>query len=173
MCLQVSCTESIKKWRKITTTKNQIQSWPFIYKPGEHRQQSKGKKTHKITSPMSSTECERSNFCLKLHPPPLDPPLQQTISKWNRIKNPESEPILWKSYTESNESLKIKRLRNPIVCSGIFLKQTQAYIYIRLIASGIDKIHNCPKCLKVHQHKWFSENWLRKLDQFLDTNKCC
>ena len=25
-------------------TKNQIQSWPFIYKPGEHRQQSKGKK---------------------------------------------------------------------------------------------------------------------------------
>ena len=35
----------IKKWRKITTTiKNQIQSWPFIYKPGEHRQQSKGEK---------------------------------------------------------------------------------------------------------------------------------
>jgi hypothetical protein len=25
---------------------------------------------------------------------------------------------------------------------------TQAYIYIGLIASGIDKIHNCPKCLK-------------------------
>jgi hypothetical protein len=40
------------------------------------------------------------------------------------------------------------RLRNPIVCSGLLLKQTQAYIYIRLIASGIDKIHNCPKCLK-------------------------
>jgi hypothetical protein len=39
-------------------------------------------------------------------------------------------------------------LRNPIVCSGLFLEQTQAYIYIRLIASGIDKIHNCPKCLK-------------------------
>jgi hypothetical protein len=39
---------------------------------------------------------------------------------------------------------------NPIVCSGLFLEQTQAYtcIYIRLIASGIDKIHNCPKCLK-------------------------
>jgi hypothetical protein len=39
-------------------------------------------------------------------------------------------------------------LCNPIVCSGLFLEQTQAYIYIRLIASGIDKIHNCPKCLK-------------------------
>jgi hypothetical protein len=39
-------------------------------------------------------------------------------------------------------------LRNPIVCSGLFLEQTQAYIYIRLIASGIDNIHNCPKCLK-------------------------
>ena len=62
MRLQVSCTESIKKRRKITTTKNQIQSWPSIYKPGEHRQQSKGKKTHKITSPMSSTECEWRNF---------------------------------------------------------------------------------------------------------------
>jgi hypothetical protein len=49
---------------------------------------------------------------------------------------------------ESNESLKITRLRNPIVCSGLFLEQTQAYIYIRLIASGIDKIHNCLKCLK-------------------------
>jgi hypothetical protein len=30
----------------------------------------------------------------------------------------------------------------------VFVKQTQAYIYIRLIASGIDKIHNCTKCLK-------------------------
>jgi hypothetical protein len=30
-------------------------------------------------------------------------------------------------------------LHNPIVCSGLFLEQTQAYIYIRLIASGIDK----------------------------------
>jgi hypothetical protein len=49
---------------------------------------------------------------------------------------------------ESNESLKITWLRNPIVCSGLFLEQTQAYIYIRLIASGIDKIHNWPKCLK-------------------------
>ena len=67
MCLQVSCAEWIKKWRKITTTTTTtIQSWPFIYKPGEHRQQSKGEKTHKITSPMSSTECEWSNFCLKL-----------------------------------------------------------------------------------------------------------
>jgi hypothetical protein len=28
------------------------------------------------------------------------------------------------------------------------IKQIQAYIYIRLIASGIDKIHNCPKCFK-------------------------
>jgi hypothetical protein len=45
VCLQVSYAESIKKWRKITTTtKNQIQSWPFIYKPGEHRQQFKGEK---------------------------------------------------------------------------------------------------------------------------------
>jgi hypothetical protein len=42
----------------------------------------------------------------------------------------------------------ITRLHNPIVYSGLFLKQTQAYIYIRLIASGIDEIHNCPKCLK-------------------------
>jgi hypothetical protein len=58
------------------------------------------------------------------------------------------KPIIIESYTESNESLKITRLRNPIVCSGLFLKQTQVYIYIRLIASGIDKIHNCPKCLK-------------------------
>jgi uncharacterized protein (DUF983 family) len=39
-------------------------------------------------------------------------------------------------------------LHNLIVCSGFFLERTQAYIYIRLIASGIDKIHNCPKCLK-------------------------
>jgi phosphorylcholine metabolism protein LicD len=38
----------------------------FLY-PGELcRQQSKGKKTHKITSPLSSTECEWSNLCLKL-----------------------------------------------------------------------------------------------------------
>jgi hypothetical protein len=58
------------------------------------------------------------------------------------------KPIIIESYTESNESLKITRLRNPIVVSGLLLKQTQAYIYIRLIASGIDKIHNCPKCLK-------------------------
>jgi hypothetical protein len=57
-------------------------------------------------------------------------------------------PIIIESYTESNESLKITRLRNPIVCSKLFLKQTQAYIYIHLIASGIDKIYNCPKCLK-------------------------
>ena len=35
----------IKKWRKITTTKNQIQSWLFIYKPRDNRQQSKGKNT--------------------------------------------------------------------------------------------------------------------------------
>jgi hypothetical protein len=60
----------------------------------------------------------------------------------------EFGPIIIESHTESNESLKITRLRNPIVCSGLFLKQTQAYIYIHLIASGIDKIHNCPKCLK-------------------------
>ena len=39
-------------------------------------------------------------------------------------------------------------IAHPIVCSGLFLEQTQAYIYIRLIASGIDKIHNCPKCRK-------------------------
>ena len=58
------------------------------------------------------------------------------------------KPIIIESYTESNESIKITRLRNPIVCSGLLLKQTQAYIYIRLIASGIDKIHNCTKCLK-------------------------
>ena len=54
---------------------------------------------------------------------------------------------------ESNESLKITRLRNPIVCSGLCLEQTQAYIYILLITSGIDKIHNCPKCLKEKHSK--------------------
>jgi hypothetical protein len=32
----------------LITTKNQIQSWPFIYKPGEHRQQSKGEKNTKL-----------------------------------------------------------------------------------------------------------------------------
>jgi hypothetical protein len=37
--------------------------------------------------------------------------------------------------------------------SGLFLEQTQAYIYILLIASGIDKIHNCPKCLKEKHSK--------------------
>ena len=39
---------------------------------------------------------------------------------------------------DSNESLKITRLRIPIVCSGLFLEQTQAYIffYICLIASA-------------------------------------
>jgi hypothetical protein len=48
----MSYAESIKKWRKITTTtKKQIQSWPFIYKPGEHRQQSKGKKSTQIYEP--------------------------------------------------------------------------------------------------------------------------
>jgi len=35
-----------------------------------------------------------------------------------------------------------------IVFSGLFLEQTQAYIYIRLIASGINKVHNYPTCLK-------------------------
>ena len=50
------------------------------------------------------------------------------------------KPIIIETYTESKESLKITRLRNPIVCSGLLLKQTQAYIYIRLIASGIDTI---------------------------------
>ena len=56
--------------------------------------------------------------------------------------------MIIESYTKRNESLNITQLRNPIVCSGLFLKQTQAYIYVRLIASGIDKIHICPKCLK-------------------------
>jgi hypothetical protein len=44
------------------------------------------------------------------------------------------KPIIIESYTESNELLKITRLCNPVVCSGLLLKQTQAYIYIRLIA---------------------------------------
>jgi hypothetical protein len=39
------------------------------------------------------------------------------------------KPIIIESYTESKESLKITRLRNPIVCSGLFLKQAKAYIY--------------------------------------------
>jgi hypothetical protein len=61
-------------------------------------------------------------------------------------------------------------LRNPIVCSGLLLKQTQAYIYIRLIASGIDKIHNCPKCLKEKHfqkfrwHPQFTTNGLSYAD---------
>jgi hypothetical protein len=50
---------------------------------------------------------------------------------------------------------KITRLRNPIVCSGLLLKPTQAYIYIRLIASGIDKIHNCTKCIKENHFQKF------------------
>jgi hypothetical protein len=36
-------------------------------------------------------------------------------------------------------------LRNPIVSSGLLLEQTQAYIYIRLIASGTDKNTQLPK----------------------------
>jgi hypothetical protein len=47
-------------------------------------------------------------------------------------------------------------LRNPIVCFGLLLKQTQAYIYIRLIASGIDKIHNS-KLPKMSQRKTLSK----------------
>ena len=61
--------------------------------------------------------------------------------------------MIIESYTERNESLNITQLRNPIVCSRLFLKQTQAYIYFRLVASGIDKIHNCPKCLKEKHSK--------------------
>ena len=34
--------------------------------------------------------------------------------------------MIIESYAESNESLKITRLRNPIVCSGLFLEQAQA-----------------------------------------------
>jgi hypothetical protein len=56
------------------------------------------------------------------------------LGEWNCVC--KLKPIIIESYTESNESLNITRLRNPIVCSGLFLKQTQAYIYIRLIASG-------------------------------------
>ena len=75
-------------------------------------------------------------------------------------------PIIIESYTESNESLKITRLRNPIVCSGLLLKQTQAYIHIRLIASGIDKIDNCPKCLKgKHFQKFCSPPNLHQMVQ--------
>jgi hypothetical protein len=58
----------------------------------------------------------------------------------------ESRSVLYGD-SEINQT-SILSLRNPIVCSGLFLEQTQAYIYIRLIASGIDKIHNCPKCRK-------------------------
>jgi hypothetical protein len=59
--------------------------------------------------------------------------------------------MIIESYTESNESIKITRLRNPIVCSGLLLKQTQAYIYIRLIASGMDAIHFFLEC-PLYQH---------------------
>jgi hypothetical protein len=34
--------------------KKQIQSWPFIYKPGEHKQQSKGKKNTQNYEPNAS-----------------------------------------------------------------------------------------------------------------------
>jgi hypothetical protein len=73
------------------------------------------------------------------------------------------KPIIIESYTESNESLKITRLRNPIVCSGLLLKQTQAYIYIRLIASGIDKIP--PKFLKEKHFQKF--RWPPNLQQMV------
>ena len=68
LCLQVSYVESIKKWRKITTTTtNQIQSWPFIYKPGEHRQQFKGEKNTKLRAqwvrPNASEEISVWNCC--------------------------------------------------------------------------------------------------------------
>jgi hypothetical protein len=66
------------------------------------------------------------------------------------------KPIIIESYTESKESLKITRLRNPIVSFGLLLKQTQAYIYIRLIASDIDKIHNS-KLPKMSQRKTLSK----------------
>jgi hypothetical protein len=59
------------------------------------------------------------------------------ISQVNNIGNSEIPVFaLIESYTESNESLKITRLCNPIVCFGLLLKQTQSYIYIRLIASS-------------------------------------
>jgi hypothetical protein len=77
------------------------------------------------------------------------PFVHRIFHKFSRVsRKAVTRKIIIESYTESNESLKITRLRNPIVCFGLLLKQTQAYIYIRLIASGIDKIHNCPKCLK-------------------------
>jgi hypothetical protein len=43
-------------------------SWePLVYaNPGSTDNNLKEKKTHKITSPMRSTECKWSNFCLKL-----------------------------------------------------------------------------------------------------------
>jgi hypothetical protein len=67
------------------------------------------------------------------------------ISQANNIGNIEISVLLSR---DRYFALRYPRLRNPIVCSGLFLKQTQVYIYIRLMASGIDKIHNCPKCLK-------------------------
>jgi hypothetical protein len=89
---------------------------------------------------------------------------------WNEyLKNfvCKLKPIIIETYTESNESLKITRLRNPIVCSGLLLKQTQAYIYIRLIASGIDTIHNCPKCLKEKHFQKF--RWPPNLQQMVQS----
>jgi agmatine/peptidylarginine deiminase len=57
------------------------------------------------------------------------------------------KPIIIESYTESNESLKITRLRKPDRLLWIIAK-ANASLYLFIFASGIDKIHNCPKCLK-------------------------
>ena len=87
---------------------------------------------------------------------------------WNEyLKNfvRKLKPMIIESYTESNESLKITRLHNPIVCSGLLLKQAQAYIYIRLFASGIDRIHNFPTCLKEKHFQKF--RWPPNLQQMV------
>jgi hypothetical protein len=103
------------------------------------------------------------------------------ITVWHIYKKKQSKSSFypyWVSdicirFSESNESLKITRLCNPIVCSGLFLKQTQAYIYIRLIASGIDKIHNCPKCLKEKHFMYFFYIWMIMRTVFLNTLYTC
>ena len=91
---------------------------------------------------------------------------------WNEyLKNfvCKLKPIIIESYTESNESLKITRLRKPdrlLWIIHLLLKQTQAY-NIRLIASGIDTIHNCPKCLKEKHFQKF--RWPPNLQQMVQS----
>ena len=127
--------------------------------------------TMKVTTPPIKTKVRNSRGQLFSNYFPRFLILRNTITRekakyWMVNFVCKLKPIIIKSYTESNELLKITRLHNPIVCSGLLLKQAQAYIYIRLIASGIDKIDNCPKCLKgKHFQKFCSPPNLHQMVQ--------